>query len=101
VLAKIDVTTHANEGLADELEIEAIPALKIIEGYGTLVRDYDGPTAVNGDDPDALISHLKKQLEPASLEITDADQGHWLLQLDSNNSTLNIVEYQIILWIRC
>ena len=71
VLAKVDATDQLNEDLADEFHINGIPALKIIENNGDLVREYEGP-----NDADGIVSYLKKQVEPASQEIVNAEEGH-------------------------
>ena len=83
VLAKVDATDQLNEDLADEFHINGIPALKIIENNGDLVREYEGP-----NDADGIVSYLKKQVEPASQEIVNAEEGH---QLVNENDAVVVV----------
>lgn len=69
-LAKIDASQEANKGLANEYKIQGFPTLKILRNGGKSVQDYNGPREAEG-----IVTYLKKQSGPASVEIKSADSA--------------------------
>ncbi|KAK9162285.1 hypothetical protein Syun_003187 [Stephania yunnanensis] len=74
ILAKVDANEEANKGIAGEFNVRGYPTLKIIRNGGKDVQDYKGPR-----DADGIVSHLKKQVGPASAEITSAEDASNLI----------------------
>ncbi|KAH7445484.1 hypothetical protein KP509_01G011100 [Ceratopteris richardii] len=70
ILANINADEESNRGLAGEYGVRGFPTLKIIENGGKIIRDYKGPR-----DADGIVSYLKKQVGPPSLEITTPEEG--------------------------
>lgn len=69
-LAKIDASQESNKGLANEYKIQGFPTLKILRNGGKSVQDYNGPREAEG-----IVTYLKKQSGPASVEIKSADSA--------------------------
>lgn len=67
-LAKIDASQEANKGIANEYKIQGFPTIKILRNGGKSVQDYNGPREAEG-----IVTYLKKQSGPASVEIKAAD----------------------------
>ncbi|KAK9167498.1 hypothetical protein Scep_002689 [Stephania cephalantha] len=74
ILVKVDANEEANKGIAGEFNVRGYPTLKIIRNGGKDVQDYKGPR-----DADGIVSHLKKQVGPASAEITSAEDASNLI----------------------
>ncbi|CAN8234163.1 unnamed protein product [Cochlearia groenlandica] len=68
VLAKIDASEESNKGIATEYKIQGFPTIKIFRNGGKSVQDYNGPREADG-----IVSYVKKQSGPASVEIKSAD----------------------------
>ncbi|CAA0339760.1 unnamed protein product [Arabidopsis thaliana] len=69
-LAKIDASEEANKEFANEYKIQGFPTLKILRNGGKSVQDYNGPREAEG-----IVTYLKKQSGPASVEIKSADSA--------------------------
>lgn len=78
VLAKVDANDEKNKDLASEYDIKGFPTLKIIRDGGKTIQDYKGPR-----DADGIVSYLKKQAGPASVEITSTEEGNALVDGDN------------------
>ncbi|TVU14434.1 hypothetical protein EJB05_37904 [Eragrostis curvula] len=65
VLAKVDAYDEKNKELKDKYEVHSYPNIKIIKDGGNSVRTYGGPR-----DADGIVEYLKKQVGPASIELT-------------------------------
>ncbi|EFJ34965.1 hypothetical protein SELMODRAFT_142613 [Selaginella moellendorffii] len=68
VLAKVDANEEKNKKIASDYEIRGFPTLKIIR-KGT-VEEYKGPR-----DADGIVSYLKKQAGPATVELTSTEEA--------------------------
>lgn len=68
VLAKVDAYDERNKDIKDKYQVHAYPTLKIIENGGKDVRGYGGPR-----DADGIVEYLKKQVGPASIELSSAE----------------------------
>ncbi|KFK42144.1 hypothetical protein AALP_AA2G217000 [Arabis alpina] len=68
VLAKIDASEESNKGVANEYQVQGFPTIKILRNGGKSSQDYNGPREAEG-----IVSYLKKQSGPASVEIKSAD----------------------------
>ncbi|XP_073141835.1 protein disulfide-isomerase [Henckelia pumila] len=69
VLAKVDASDQNNKPLANEYEIRGFPTLKILRYGGSVVQEYKGPR-----DADGIVSYLKKQSGPASVELKSPEE---------------------------
>ncbi|CAH8305222.1 unnamed protein product [Eruca vesicaria subsp. sativa] len=67
VLAKIDASEESNKGIANEYQIQGFPTIKILRNGGKSIQDYNGPREADG-----IVSYVKKQNGPASVEIKTA-----------------------------
>lgn len=77
ILAKVDANEEKNKDLATEYDINSFPKLKIIRDRGKTVEDYKGPRDAQG-----IVSYLKKQTGPASVEIKSTEDGNTLIDGD-------------------
>ncbi|CAI9291448.1 unnamed protein product [Lactuca saligna] len=77
-LAKVDANDEKNKDLASEYDIKGFPTLKIIRDGGKTIQDYKGPR-----DAEGIVSYLKKQVGPASVEITSTEEGNALVDGDN------------------
>lgn len=68
VLAKVDAYDERNKEIKDKYQVHAYPTIKIIENRGKDVRGYGGPR-----DADGIVEYLKKQVGPASMELSSAE----------------------------
>lgn len=69
VLAKVDANDQNNKPLSNEYEIRGFPTLKILRDGGSVVQEYKGPR-----DADGIVSYLKKQSGPASVELKSPEE---------------------------
>ncbi|XP_010471945.1 PREDICTED: protein disulfide isomerase-like 1-2 [Camelina sativa] len=67
-LAKIDASEDSNKGIANEYKIQGFPTIKILRNGGKTIQDYNGPREADG-----IVTYVKKQSGPASVEIKSAD----------------------------
>ncbi|PIA47457.1 hypothetical protein AQUCO_01400244v1 [Aquilegia coerulea] len=70
VLAKVDANEEANKELASQFEIRGFPTLKILRNGGKDAQEYKGPREADG-----IVTYLKKQVGPASAEISSAEEA--------------------------
>ncbi|KAM5548522.1 hypothetical protein ABKV19_000100 [Rosa sericea] len=70
ILAKVDANEEANKGLASEYDVKGFPTIKIIRNGGKSIQEYKGPREADG-----IVTYLKKQSGPASVEINSADDA--------------------------
>ena len=68
VLAKIDASEETNKEFATKYSVQGFPTIKILRNGGKAVQEYNGPREADG-----IVTYLKKQSGPASLEIKSAD----------------------------
>ncbi|KAI3795045.1 hypothetical protein L1987_37689 [Smallanthus sonchifolius] len=64
VLAKVDADNEQNKELAKKYEVQGFPTIKIFRNGGEKIQEYNGPREADG-----IVTYLKKQNGPASLEI--------------------------------
>ncbi|XP_074307901.1 protein disulfide isomerase-like 1-1 [Silene latifolia] len=69
-LAKIDASDEANKDIAMEFGIQGFPTLKVVRDGGKFIQEYKGPREAEG-----IVSYVKKQLGPASVEIKSKDDA--------------------------
>ncbi|XP_019182285.1 PREDICTED: protein disulfide-isomerase-like [Ipomoea nil] len=74
ILAKVDANEEKNKPLAKEYEIKGFPTIKIFRYGGSVVQEYKGPREADG-----IVTYLKKQSGPASVEIKSADDAAALI----------------------
>ncbi|CAK9184579.1 unnamed protein product [Ilex paraguariensis] len=74
ILAKVDANEEKNKVLASEYEVQGFPTLKIFRNGGKNIQDYKGPR-----DADGIVSYLKKQSGPASVELKSAEDANGLV----------------------
>ncbi|XP_073140152.1 protein disulfide-isomerase-like [Henckelia pumila] len=74
VLAKIDASEESTRELATEYKIQGFPTIKIFRNGGKDIQDYKGPREADG-----IVSYLKKQVGPASVEIKSAEDAASLI----------------------
>lgn len=74
LLAKVDANEEKNKALAREYQIRGFPTLKIIRNGGTIIQDYKGPREADG-----IVTYLKKQSGPASMEIKSMEDAGKLI----------------------
>ncbi|KAL9233369.1 hypothetical protein vseg_008382 [Gypsophila vaccaria] len=67
-LAKIDGSDDSNRDLAVEYGVQGFPTLKIVRNGGKSIQEYKGPRDAAG-----IVNYVKKQLGPASTDITSKD----------------------------
>ncbi|KAI3464524.1 hypothetical protein Pfo_021187 [Paulownia fortunei] len=77
VLAKFDANDEQNKVLASEFEIRGFPTLKILRYGGSVVQEYKGPR-----DADGIVTYLKKQSGPASIEIKSHEDANSIIDDD-------------------
>ncbi|XP_062020071.1 protein disulfide-isomerase-like [Rosa rugosa] len=70
ILAKVDANEEANKGLASEYDVKGFPTIKILRNGGKIIQEYKGPREADG-----IVTYLKKQSGPASVEIKSADDA--------------------------
>ncbi|KAL8485638.1 hypothetical protein ACS0TY_027794 [Phlomoides rotata] len=70
VLAKVDASEEQNKVISREFEVKGFPTLKILRYGGSVVQEYKGPR-----DADGIITYLKKQSGPASIEIKSPEDA--------------------------
>eukprot|EP00245_Coleochaete_scutata_P014976 TRINITY_DN64_c0_g1_i1.p1 TRINITY_DN64_c0_g1~~TRINITY_DN64_c0_g1_i1.p1 ORF type:complete len:497 (+),score=150.26 TRINITY_DN64_c0_g1_i1:242-1732(+) len=68
-LAKVDVDEEKNKPLASKYGIKGFPTLKIFR-KGAEAQEYQGPREADG-----IVSYLKKQAGPSSVELTTSNQA--------------------------
>ncbi|KAL4565795.1 hypothetical protein LXL04_029901 [Taraxacum kok-saghyz] len=77
-LAKVDANDGKNKDLASEYDIKGFPTLKIFRDGGKTIQDYKGPRDAQG-----IVSYLKKQTGPASIEIKSIEDGNAFIDGDN------------------
>lgn len=77
VLAKVDANEEKNKPIASEFDVRGYPTLKILRYGGGVVQEYKGPR-----DADGMVTYLKKQSGPASLEIKSAEDANSVIDSD-------------------
>ncbi|XP_010063949.2 protein disulfide-isomerase [Eucalyptus grandis] len=73
-LAKVDANEEANKELASEFDIKGFPTIKILRKGGKIIQEYKGPREADG-----IVSYLKKQSGPASVEIKSVEDASTLI----------------------
>ncbi|KAL0360251.1 UNVERIFIED_CONTAM: protein disulfide-isomerase [Sesamum radiatum] len=73
-LAKFDANNEQNKAIANDFEIRGYPTLKILRYGGSVVQEYKGPR-----DADGIVTYLKKQSGPASVEIKSPEDASSLI----------------------
>ncbi|KAL0438106.1 UNVERIFIED_CONTAM: protein disulfide-isomerase [Sesamum latifolium] len=73
-LAKFDANNELNKAIANDFEIRGYPTLKILRYGGSVVQEYKGPR-----DADGIVTYLKKQSGPASVEIKSPEDASSLI----------------------
>lgn len=74
VLAKVDANDKKNKDLSSKYEVQGFPTIKILRNQGDDVQEYNGPR-----DADGIVEYLKKQVGPASVEITTVEDATYLI----------------------
>ena len=93
-LAKVDANDGKNKDLASEYDIKGFPTLKIFRDGGKTIQDYKGPRDAQG-----IVSYLKKQTGPASIEIKSIEDGNALI--DGDNIVIVSLVSMFIFLIKC
>ena len=75
ILGKVDANEESNRDLATQFEISGFPTIKILRNGGKDVVDYKGPREADG-----IVSYLKKQAGPASVEIKSLEDAGSLVE---------------------
>ncbi|KAL8130572.1 hypothetical protein V2J09_019727 [Rumex salicifolius] len=70
VLAKVDANEEANRELASTYDVKGFPTLKIFRNGGKDIQEFKGPR-----DAEGIVTYLKKQSGPASVEIKSAEDA--------------------------
>lgn len=74
-LAKVDTRADINKPIAKLFKIKGYPTLRIIRNGGNFVQqEYRGPRKAQD-----LVSYVNKQLGPASVQISSADDAATLI----------------------
>ncbi|GJZ07741.1 disulfide-isomerase-like protein [Tanacetum coccineum] len=68
VLAKVDADAEENKELAKKYEVQGFPTIKIIRNGGEKIQEFNGPREADG-----IVTYLKKQVGPASVEIKTSE----------------------------
>ncbi|KAL8543615.1 hypothetical protein ACS0TY_004257 [Phlomoides rotata] len=76
-LAKVDASEEQNKGIASDFEVRGFPTLKILRYGGSVVQEYKGP-----QDADGIVTYLKKQSGPASIEIKSPEDASVIINKD-------------------
>lgn len=74
ILAKVDANEEASKGLANDYDVKGFPTIKILRDGGKIIQEYKGPREADG-----IVSYLKKQSGPASVELKSADDATTLV----------------------
>ncbi|KAI3782338.1 hypothetical protein L2E82_12383 [Cichorium intybus] len=82
LLAKVDADAEKNKELVEKFELQGFPTIKILRKGGENIQEYKGPREADG-----IITYLKKQVGPASIEIKTSQHVESLVD-DKKISTL-------------
>ncbi|KAI3723522.1 hypothetical protein L2E82_35155 [Cichorium intybus] len=74
ILAKVDADAEKNKELAEKFELQGFPTIKILRKGGENIQEYKGPREADG-----IITYLKKQVGPASIEIKTSQHAESLV----------------------
>ena len=74
VIAKVDDNEDSNKGLASSYDVKGFPTLEIFRNGGKDIQEYKGPREAEG-----ILTYLKKQSGPASVEIKSAEDSSSLI----------------------